>query len=232
MGKDFIHSKLFKSVIIVAVSSILIIGIIVPFLTANFSSELYLRIDGKGMNRGDEKLILFVDVPDSGGKALAHAAFEVTSRGLRDNWDFFDSSIIKDHEFEVDLFAMDFVFIIASDSNGNGYWDNFYLKLTVPNSPLYENYLGYNFGNKYGNNLNAGIWLLDHSEGILSIFNSGWTVYDIHADGLSTTAFYSLFDWSGLYSYLEDYFNMGDETIVTNLISNFDFPIPATILYN
>ncbi|NHK31838.1 MAG: hypothetical protein FK730_10835 [Asgard group archaeon] len=232
MGKDITHNKLFKAGIIVVVSSILIIGILVPFLTANFSSDLYLRVDGKGMNRGDEKLILFVDVPDFGGKALAYTAFEVTSKGLRDNWDFFDSSIVRDYDLEVDLFAMDFVIIIASDSNGNGKWDYFSLKLTVPNSPLYENYLGYHFGNRYGNSLITGIWLLDHSEGILSIFNSGWTVYDIHDDGLSTSSYYNHIDWIDLYSYLEDYFTMGDESIVTNLISNFYFPIPATILYN
>jgi hypothetical protein len=233
MWKGILHNKLFKVGIIIAISGVLLIGIFVPFLTANFSSELYLRVDGKGMNRGDEKLILFVDAPDSGGKALSYAAFEVTSKGLRDSWDFFDSSSVQKHDLIVDLFAMDYVIIIDSDSNSNGKFDYFNLKLTVPNSPLYENYKGYNFGNKYGNNLIVGIWLLDKTDGVLSIFNSGWAVHKLSPGQTQSSyePYYTIDDWPDLWSNLEYYFSTGDESMVENFMSNYDFPIPATIIY-
>ncbi|NHJ47032.1 MAG: hypothetical protein FK733_04520 [Asgard group archaeon] len=235
MGKSILHSRNFRIAMIFLISSIFLVGIIVPFINANFSRELYFRIDGKGMNRGDKKLILFVDVPDTGGKALAYTSFEIRSKGLRDIWDFFDINSDKVQKLKVDLFTMDFVFIIASDSNGNGERDQFSLKLNVPNSPYYENYLGYNFGSKYGNNLIIGVWLLDHIADSISIFNSGLTVFDIWDDGSNSggySPYYDYDDWSDLWSYLENYVSAGDESIVTNLINNFDFPYPATILYN
>jgi len=228
LGKDFVHSKFFKLGIIILIPISLLLGIVVPITMVNFSNELYLRIDGKGLNLADDKIILFIDVPDIGGKAIAHSVFVIKSKGLRDNWDFFDNIKPKETDFKVDLHSMDFIIIINSDSSGNGKWDDFSLKLTIPNSETNQEGKNYHFGDEAGNSLILGIWQLSHTTS-LSLFNSGISIYYFDNSAPSTQysgQYYDYTDWQNLWDYTAEYITSGDETTVFELLIDYDFPAP------
>ena len=228
LGKDFVHSKFFKLGIIILIPISLLLGIIVPITMVNFSNELYLRIDGKGLHSVDDKIILFIDVPDIGGIAIAHSVFVVKSKGLRDNWDFFDNIKPKETDFKVDLHSMDFIIIINSDSNGNGKWDDFSLRLTLPNSENYYDSKSYHFGDEACNRLMLGIWQLNHTTS-LSLFNYGKSIYYLDNGAPSTQfsgQYYDYTDWQNLWDYTAEYIHGGDETTVFELLLDYNFPAP------
>lgn len=76
-------------------------------------------------------MVIFVDIPLTGGTLVRYFMYEFVNNGLMDNWYFYGGednvkkrSVSNPEEF-------DFIIIVDSDSSGDSNWDDFSIILSL-----------------------------------------------------------------------------------------------------
>lgn len=197
------------------------------FRKRDYNDDTSLLINESGWAE-DEHLILLVDVPSTGGKAIRYAMYEViTCTG--DNWYFYEDSSSSVDPVYLHLNWYDYIIIVGSDSSNNGNMDEFSLTMTVYDSgSSYSTYKSYNFGDSAGNDFYVGIWQFQDC-GQLKFGNSGKVVAKWEDDGDHGATWPGVFtdsDWSGIWGYLDDYYNSANEHKIEDLLAYYTFPDP------
>ncbi len=192
---------------------------------AYFKDDVEIFFNGSGLNSGDEKLIILVDVPSYGGKAIRYFMYEIYDN---DDWWFDEARSGNTHEgaVEINLNYMDFLIIVNSDSDDNDNWDDFSVKMTVYDSGVSSTTTTYEFGDSAGNDFRIAVFQLRGA--LLSFANNGKTVASYRNDGVkgSDWSVYSDADWKDLWTYLDDYFSSGEENEVEDMLNFVNFPDP------
>lgn len=200
----------------------------------SIKQDAWLFINCSGLNYGDQKLIILVDVPSTGGKANQFFMYEIVNNGLGDNWYFYEGNENSNKPSISHPKDFDFIIVVASDSSGNDKWDDFTLKMSILDNELNDKWdwvSPYNFGDDAGNCLAIGVWQLSKGENFTFLL-SGLCVASLHCHGScpSYSSFYSDDDWNLLWNFLDGYFYDGDEQKVENLIVDFSFPAPYLVI--
>lgn len=183
--------------------------------------------NSNGLDSGDSKIVLLVDVPISGGKAVRYFMLELEEK---DDYWFYEQQDGTNNPTTVYLDKYDFIIIVNSNSDGVGYTDEWNMHIdTYDDGILRDTSVDYNFGDSQGNDLKVGIFQLKNS-GSLSFYNDGATVarweWDNKVKG-STCEDYDDSDWLGIWGYLTSYINYGYEYYIEMLLDNFVFLEPA-----
>lgn len=189
----------------------------------------WLLLNTSGSGPRDQKLIIFVDVPSSGGVPLRYFMYEFSSRGLVDNWYFYTDNKNSNPRSIANPNEFDFIIILASDSNGNGNWDDFNVIITLFSENNQHSSGKYSFGDDFGNTQKIGVWQISTNE-VFALANNGAVISSLSCSGdiNYNQLGYTLEDWESIYIYLGNYFINGDESIVEQLLTNCIFPEPST----
>ncbi|MBN1329175.1 MAG: hypothetical protein JXA54_06855 [Candidatus Heimdallarchaeota archaeon] len=216
------------------ISSFLILGSLTVGLGVHFSysvkQDAWLLLNASGSSPHDQKLIIFVDVPSFGGVPLRYFIYEFTSRGLGDNWYFYNENKNSNPRSVANPDDFDFIIILASDSSGNGNWDDFSLKMTLFSGVERSITFRYGFGDDVSNVKQIGVWQIS-SDKVLSFANDGISISSLSCSGsiICNNVGYTIDDWKFVFYFLNDYFENGDELAVEQLLISCSFPKPVTI---
>lgn len=152
--------------------------------------------------------------------------YEITSKGVSDNWYFYDDFENSKQPSISNYVELDYIIIVNSDSNGNGNWDDFSLRMTLSFEGHSDDWLkSYSFGDKAANKLQIGIWQISYDENFTFVDNGG-RIASLSEAGLTYSSFNSDNDWGAIWDCLKVYFDDGDEQEVENKLIDFSFPKP------
>ncbi len=234
---DVVNQKNRRAISFIVISYIIVFGGIGiglgVYIGYSIKQDAWLFINCSRLNWGDQKLIILVDVPSTGGKANQFFMYEIVNNGFGDNWYFYEGIENSNKPSVSNPKDFDFIIVVASDSNGNDKWDDFSLKMEILDSELNDKWdwvSPYNFGDDAGNCLATGVWQLSKEEDFTFLLN-GLCVASLHCQGRcpSYSSLYPNDDWNLLWDCLEGYFYDGDEQEVENLIVDFSFPAPYLV---
>ncbi|MCF2142813.1 MAG: hypothetical protein K9W42_03860 [Candidatus Heimdallarchaeota archaeon] len=193
------------------------------FVNSAYVDNIRIHFNGSGLY-GDSVLILLVDVPSTGGKATRYFAYETTGK---DDFDIYETLSGPDLAFMPYLNYMDFLIIVASNSNGGG-WNDFSMQITVYDGSHSDKSYKYNFGDSAGDDLKVGIWQFTQYA-TMEFYNNGYTIASWRWDNQYaywTDGGYSHDDWASFWSHLDDYFSSGADNEIEDVLAYVTFPDP------
>ena len=212
----------------------MVFSILVFFLGMNLSSSMIydnvrILFDGNGLDAGDQKLILLVDVPDNGG-GLATDWFLYEITNIDDVWIYEQQDGSSQGPTVIGLDNFNFIIIINSDSDGVGATDEWsmYLRGWEDGSETCCTAL-YQFGDSLNSDYRMMLFEMDNvpaSTKDISIHSiAGWRwggAKEVYSSYYNDEDFTDLF-----WGYISAYRLTGAESSIASLLETFSFPDPA-----
>ncbi|MFW9921811.1 MAG: hypothetical protein ACFFDW_00795 [Candidatus Thorarchaeota archaeon] len=128
------------------------------YYSYRIKQNAWILINGSGFGYGDQKLVVFIDVPTNVGIVTRISMYELVNNGLTDNWYFYETTNYAKQPSIPNPEEFDLVIFIASNSNKNNNWDDFEIQMTTFNDGVSNTWsFSYHFGDKYGNYFHIGI---------------------------------------------------------------------------
>lgn len=214
---------------LITISSIVILSSLATgfgiYYGYSIKQDAWFLINGSGFSVGDQKLVIFVDIPTTGGTPNRYFIYEFVNNGFMDNWYFYVGENNVKKRIVSNPEEFDFIIIINSDSNGNENWDDFSVVLSLFNNRITSQTYNYNFGDNAANVNKAAVWQILSGDTI-EFKRDGVEVADWMWDGKGAYDGYLDEDWMPLWDCIENYFNDGNEQEVENLLVDITFPAP------
>ncbi len=198
------------------------------FVNSNLSNSYiydncYLYFNGSSVYY-DETLILLVDVPSTGGKAIHYFLYETTNRN---DFYIYESRGGSNGVVCPYLNNMDFIIICVSDSNDNGDYDDFnYIIDSYDGGVKRDSTLNTNFGDSSQDDYRMCVFQIKN-RGNMIFEREGAKVFGRDRDDFTWwSAGYVLSNWTPMYYYMDDYYSNGDDWQVEDVINYISFPAP------